>query len=43
MNGAGLRVLSKLDAKVSAGLMKAAARRRWNANDTRVQLAAARA
>ncbi len=44
MNGAGLRALSELDAKVSAGLMKAAAKAAMERlNDTRVQLAAARA
>ncbi len=44
MDGAGLLALSELDAKLSAGLMKAVAKAAMERlNDTRVQLAAARA
>ncbi len=44
MDAAGLRALSELDAKLSAGLMKAVAKAAMERlQDTRVQLAAARA
>ncbi len=44
MDGVGLRALSEVDAKLSAGLMKAVAKVAMDRlNDTRVQLAAARA
>ena len=44
MDGAGLRALSELDARLSAGLMKATAKAAMDRlHDTRVQLAAARA
>ncbi len=44
MDGIGLRALCEVDAKLSAGLMKATAKAAMERlNDTRVQLAAARA